>query len=224
MNSFSVGIQSRALSKRLPNKNFFNLGSLYLCEWSINQSKVYFPKSQIYLLVPNDKYFPIFEEIAKSNNINILKGDEFDVLSRYEDLAKKVNSDFIVRWTGDNPIKCEFAMEKLLKNVENNFDYICYEGLRKTAVEIISRSTLINIRNSEYYSDKCSEHVTWGLRNKSNLNKLILKPDNELTQRSNDQLLSIDTIDDFVRVNKFIEKNNIKPKQKNKIINKLSFY
>ena len=219
MINFCIGIQARALSKRLPNKNFFNLQGIALCEWSINQAKVYFPNSDIFLLIPNDDYSAIFEEICNKNNIFCIKGSESDVLSRYEKLANISKYDFIVRWTGDNPIKCKYAMNKLINNSIKNLDYICYAGLRKTAVEIVSRLALKNIRKSNSYTNKCNEHVTWGIRNSQSFKNLILEADEGWIKRKNDQLLTIDTISDFSRVNNFLKNNNIDPFIKNILFN-----
>lgn len=219
MIKFCVGIQARALSKRLPNKNFFNLQGISLCEWSINQAKVYFPSSDIFLLIPNDNYSVIFEEICDKNNIFCIKGNESDVLSRYEKLAVISKYDFIVRWTGDNPIKCKFAMDKLIRNSSQDIDYICYKGLRKTAVEIVSRLILKKIRLSNSYTNKCNEHVTYGIRNSKFFKNIILDPEEGWIKRKNDQLLTVDTINDFSRVNNFLKNNNIKPMMKNILFN-----
>lgn len=219
MNNFCVGIQARAQSKRLPNKNFFNLQGISLCEWSINQAKVYFPNCDIFLLIPNDNYSVIFEEICEKNSIFCIKGSEDDVLSRYEKLANITKNDFIVRWTGDNPIKCKYAMDKLKKNVKQDFDYICYKGLRKTAVEIVSQLALKNIRSSNSFTNECREHVTWGIRNSEIFRNLILDPDDNWIERKNDQSLTIDSISDFSKVSNFLKKNSINPMMKNILSN-----
>ena len=160
-----------------------------------------------------------FGGLSSTLYIFCIKGSESDVLSRYEKLAIISKYDFIVRWTGDNPIKCKYAMDKLICNCSQDIDYICYEGLRKTAVEIVSSLTLKKIRLSNSYTNKCNEHVTWGIRNSKFFKNLILDPDEGWIKRKNDQLLTIDTISDFSRVNNFLKDNHINSTMKNILFN-----
>ena len=79
----------------------------------------------IFLLIPNDNYSIIFEEICDKNNIFCIKGSESDVLSRYEKLAVISKYDFIVRWTGDNPLSVNMQWKSNF-NSSKDVDYICY--------------------------------------------------------------------------------------------------
>ena len=196
--TFVVGIQARATSTRLPGKSFYNLCGQKLCEWSIHQAKVYFPASLIYLLVPNDCYVELFQDTAKSNGIELLAGSTDDVLSRYESLASKYPLSTIVRWTGDNPIKCSQAMELLLqRQIESPDKYVAFEGLRKTGVELVPSSLLCGIRTSGDFTSSCSEHVTMGLRQGNPEARSLISDSDLALLRSNDQKLTIDTVFDF---------------------------
>ena len=212
---FVVGIQARAKSTRLPGKNFYNLGGKKLCEWSILQAKLYFPTSLIYLLVPEDHYCDLFKDIANIHGIRTLLGSEEDVLSRYEALSFRYPDSCIVRWTGDNPIKCRQAMEYLQQQYgaqENN--YVAWSNLRKTAVELIPSGILSSIRSSDFFTDQCSEHVTFGLRHGEFINKTLLRDDALDLPRSSDQMITVDTVNDFRAVEKLVIREKLNPHNK----------
>ena len=75
------------------------------------------------------------------------------------------------------------------------------------------------IRLSNSHTNKCNEHVTWGIRNSKFFKNLILDTDKGWIKRENDQLLTIDTISDFSRVNNFLKNNHIEPMMKNILFN-----
>jgi spore coat polysaccharide biosynthesis protein SpsF (cytidylyltransferase family) len=218
--SFAIGIQVRATSARLPGKSFYSLGGRKLCEWSILQARLYFPNSPIYLLVPDDNYRVLFEDISHVLGASLLAGSKDDVLSRYEALARIYPDRCIVRWTADNPIKCEQAMAQLQRGcLANERNYIAFERLRKTGVEIIPSKLLIGIRLSNYFTEFCVEHVTYGLRNSSFSGKTLLHDDTLDLQRSSDQKLTVDTINDFRVVEKFVNREGLSPDQKINLAN-----
>ena len=214
INKFVVGIQARVNSSRMKKKNFFLLGKKKLCEWSIIQAKSYFPNSSIYLLVPiKDK--ASFLKIAKSNKINLLGGSEEDVLSRFENLARIHNDSTIVRWTADNPIKCKTAMSALLKAHNVNYNnYCCYQGLRKTAVELIPAKLLLKIRGGSNYTKLCNEHVTFGLTKNSKKNTYILSNKFLKLPKKIDNKFTVDYYSDYIFVKNFIKKNFLNPQKK----------
>jgi len=213
---FTVGIQARATSTRLPGKVLFNLGEFQVIEWSILQAMTYFPLSEIYILVPDDDYSDIFKNIADKHQINLITGSTDDVLSRYEALSEQVRTDWIVRWTADNPMKCHLAVDELLRHVDSSVEYIAYEDLRKTAFEVVKRSTIRNHRKSKNFTNFCSEHVTWGIR--KYLDRKYLIKNNALNlAKKIDDAFTIDTPADYIAVSNHIERNKISPTQKIKI-------
>ncbi len=210
-----VGIQARARSQRLPGKNFYMLGEKKICEWAVEQAKLYFPKSKIFLLVPDDEFSVLFSNIADQTHVGCIIGDEVDVLSRYEKLAMMRNCAAIVRWTSDNPMKCSEAMHLMQRQIaQTPGKYVAYSKLRKTAVEYIPSDLLLKIRNSDFYTDYCKEHVTLGLRDGSKLDTHLLDDNNLELHREIDQKLTIDTANDFVFVEQVIKGFNISPNSK----------
>jgi spore coat polysaccharide biosynthesis protein SpsF len=213
---FTIGIQARATSTRLPGKVLFNLGNCTVIEWSILQAKTYFPLAEIYILVPNDEYRDIFKNIAEKHQINFIVGSTGDVLSRYEALADHVNTDWIVRWTADNPIKCQVAVDKLLRHVDATAEYIAYRDLRKTAFEIVRRSTLQLHRKSKNFTNSCQEHVTWGIRKHHACKYLIPNKAINISKKVDD-FFTIDTPADYITISNFIERYKLVPTHKVKL-------
>ena len=119
---FKIGaiIQARLGSSRLPNKVLMPLplGSNQtilsqiikkikevdvICDVVVATSK----------LPINDK----LEEYIRNLNIDCFRGEEEDVLSRFYHISQERNFDYVIRFTGDNPI----VDTEYLKQFINNF-------------------------------------------------------------------------------------------------------
>lgn len=68
------------------------------------------------------------EEIAKSNHINIFRGDETDVLRRFIEAAETFNSQQIIRICSDNPFLELNSIQRLIEFAAINpqYDYISF--------------------------------------------------------------------------------------------------
>lgn len=119
---FKIGaiIQARLGSSRLPNKVLMPL-PLGSNETIISQiikkikevdiiSDVVVATSKLPI---NDK----LEKYVRSLNIDCFRGEEEDVLSRFYYISEKRNFDYVIRFTGDNPI----VDTEYLKQFINNF-------------------------------------------------------------------------------------------------------
>jgi spore coat polysaccharide biosynthesis protein SpsF len=166
-----IGIQARSTSKRLPNKIHMRIGGksilervIFSCTSTIrylkNDLENFHAEIKLCLLAPKgDPAVAIYK-----NQIPILEGDEFDVLSRYVQAAKDFDADFIVRITAD----CFFLPTHLIsKHIKSalikNRDYTTNVHLRTYMegldVEVLSRRLLDWIDlNAETPYDR--EHVT----------------------------------------------------------------
>ena len=148
--------------------------------------------------------------------IYLIYGAENDVLSRYEELANSISSTWIVRWTADNPIKCKVACNLLLNSVDVNFDYIAYANLRKTSFEIVKREKLLELRSSDYYTDLCNEHVTFGIR-KSDPKSFLIKNNAISLDKAIDNKFTLDLPCDYDFLIDFVQKTNLSPNKKHNI-------
>ncbi len=95
-------IQARMNSSRLPGKVLKPLtGDVTLFDFlfsRINNSGIYW-----WLATTNNQTDDLLVEKAKELGLNIFRGSEEDVLSRYLDIGRREKTDWIVRVTADNP-------------------------------------------------------------------------------------------------------------------------
>lgn len=167
-NEISIIIQARTGSTRLPNKMikpFYEDKSLL--EIIISRLK----EVGILIIVAtttNDNDNSI-QQIALSQNVNVFKGDENDVLSRFIEAAKKFNVKKIIRVCADNPLLDIEGLVNLKDSfIKSEVDYWCYstnENLPTIKThygfwaEGVTLDTLIKVQN--HTTEKIyREHVT----------------------------------------------------------------
>lgn len=223
----SVGIQARSTSTRFPNKIGQMIGNKMVIEHVIDAcrncadyiNRYAFSNHVscgVFVLIPKD------DQIKHALRIDqelILEGDENDVLSRYVQMAKDSEADFIVRITADCPLIPPFLIFKCINSaVKNGFDYFSNVGdvdpeTMRTAidghdVEVLSLKAL-------EYADKAAtvqkqrEHVTTVLRSDtlpSSLRRGVLIGHND---HSNVKL-SIDTEEDLENIRNEYDRINRK--------------
>lgn len=210
--SVLIGIQARSTSSRLPNKALRMLGPKPVlkhvvdsCAYSANYLNKLTHKTMtsvgVALLIP--EHDPIGEHYL-FRNVQIVRGSENDVLSRYCLALNRLKPDYMVRITGDCPLIPPYLISKMIKlTLLNQYDYLSnVDPMARTAIdgfdcEVMSDRALswLNEHAVEPYD---REHVTplfrsnppsWANRGGviSNLNFSSLK-------------LSVDTEEDFERV------------------------
>lgn len=175
MTKVLIGIQARSTSQRLPGKALKKLYNKPVLSWVINacmdsaQYVSYQSRDSITGTVAI--LTPIGDEISRFySSLNVVEGDEFDVLSRYVDAACLYESDYIVRITGDCPFVTSFMITNhIFKAINANLDYVsnvdplCRTELDGRDIEVISYAAL---RWLDKHSTKAEdrEHVTTKLR------------------------------------------------------------
>lgn len=203
-----IGIQARSSSKRFPGKVHELIDGrsvldhvIDVCSKSAGYVNRYTFKNQA--IVKLSILVPEGDEIADlyRRRVNVIEGDEDNVLSRYQRMAETHDADYIVRITSDCPRIPEFIISKhILIALKNRYDYFSnvHEGLRTAPdgfdCEVISRKAL------EWLSDNAKEqyereHVTPMLRNSppSWMSRGLMIGNNDLHELK----LSIDTREDL---------------------------
>ncbi len=200
--NISIFLQARIFSSRLQGKIFYNL-----CEKSIlkhiiervEKLKRYY--KYLVVLVPSSDAEKIQAHLKDYPEIIIFPGDPDNVLKRFYDANKKINSNIVVRLTADNPLVDILHLKKgLIFHVKNNPDYSYYKNLPLGAgFEIINRDTL-NICYKKSVESYHFEHVTPYIRENPDLfNIQVLKTRG--IYNNPDLRLTVDEEDDF----KFME-------------------
>jgi spore coat polysaccharide biosynthesis protein SpsF (cytidylyltransferase family) len=115
--NFSIIIQIRNGSKRLPDKALKKYKDKTLIEIMLTRLLSFFKSDQIYLITTKLKQDDVLIKICKKLNIRTFRGYQNNVLKRYLETAKIYNIKNIVRLTGD----CPLVDPKLLKKMIDYF-------------------------------------------------------------------------------------------------------
>jgi len=124
MNVIAI-IQARCGSTRFPNKVFADLAGKPLIWHVIN--RLHFAKeiNQIVLATTINPQDDLLVEWAAKESVNIFRGSEENVLSRFYHAAKEYNADVIVRITADDPFKDPALIDSLIRELKkNDLDFI----------------------------------------------------------------------------------------------------
>ena len=175
--SVIIGIQARSTSTRLPGKGLRLMAGRPMIEWVVDACT----KSARYLstrthsiekiVVDVKLLVPAGDEITSEiNSVPVLEGSHDDVLSRYVEMAKEYNPDYIVRITGDCPLIPDHVITHMIKTaVANTYDYLsnvdedCRTDLDGIDCEVMSKKAL-NWLDQKGLTDEEKEHVTIHLR------------------------------------------------------------
>jgi spore coat polysaccharide biosynthesis protein SpsF len=125
MNTKTVAIiQARMGSSRLPGKVLMPILERPMLYYVVERLKQVESIDQIVVATSD---LPRDDEIAhfcRSNNVNVSRGSETDVLDRYYQTANKINADVIIRVTADCPLIDPVLIEKLITEfTKSNTDY-----------------------------------------------------------------------------------------------------
>lgn len=202
-----VIIQARSSSKRFINKVLFPIYGTPLISHVINKVKKSKKKFKLVVSTSKNKSDDTLAKFLMLNKINIYRGSLQNVALRLYDTAKKYNSNYFVRISGDSPLFDFRILDKALslKKKYKDFDIITNVFPRTfpkgQSVEIIKTSI---IRQNLYkFNAHDKEHVTTyfyknfkNFRIKNFVNK----------KRYNFTKLSIDTINDLSNIKKQLNK------------------
>jgi len=130
MTKVLIAIQARSTSTRLPGKALAVLHKRPVLSWVINacqDSVNYIQRKKRGSIVGDVALLvPYGDEISRYyKSLNILEGDEQDVLSRYIAAYKEYKPDYIVRITGDCPFVSSFNITgHIFKALDCRLDYL----------------------------------------------------------------------------------------------------
>lgn len=209
-------IQSRSDSWRLPNKGLLPINNIPLT--ILVAKRIFSKKYKTLVATTTDKSDDNLCNILKKNKIRYFRGSNTNVRKRFLDCCKDYkDEDVIIRLTADNCFPDKNLVEKLLKKINKDINYIYIDNVFSKvpyglSVEIFKLGYL---RGKKIRSKKELEHITINFEKKNKFN---------YKSKINMQNLrcTIDTIDDYVRIAKVFEsiKNPIAISWK-KLCNKL---
>ena len=157
-------IQARMNSTRLPKKALMDIVGKTCIQRVVERVKKSKLLDEIWIATTKMKEDKVFKRICEINNINYFQGKVNDVLSRYYNIAKVSNADFIVRITADCPLIDARVINKAVKLIKiKKCDYVS-NTLERTFpdgidVEVFS-SKALNKTFKEAKHPFLKEHVT----------------------------------------------------------------
>lgn len=203
MNTIGI-IQCRMSSTRLPGKALLDLAGETILERVINAAKKTKLVDRWYVATSDQPEDDVIANTALKKSISCFRGSLTDVRSRFLAIGQIEKADILVRVTADNPCTDPTYIDQLVKWIQTNLDqqYVIMNPekvILGTNSEVFRFSALQSVADRQEADE--IEHVTMGIKKKYALN--VLNPENPVDLST--APLTIDTPEDYARVNKFME-------------------
>jgi glutamate-1-semialdehyde 2,1-aminomutase len=174
VSNFSIIIQARLTSRRLPNKVLINLDHRNSLDFLIHRLSKCKQVREIIFAIPNTIENDDLEAFLKKENCKYFRGHENDVALRYINSGEKYQVENVIRITADCPLADPVLIDQMtLEFKKNNYDYYCNimpptypDGFD---IEIFKFSILKSYY--QFFTEYDKEHVTTYLRKSNKINK-----------------------------------------------------
>ncbi len=168
-------IQARMGSVRFPGKVLMKVNGVPLLKIMLQRVNLSKRVNKFVVATTTLKTDDPIVELCESINIEVYRGSETDVLSRYYECATKYNADTIVRLTADCPLVDPVVIDEVIAIFENqNADYAANTVPPESStfpdgsdVEVFSYNAL-HLANLKAWDSSEREHVTFYFWRKSN--------------------------------------------------------
>ena len=189
-----VQVQARLGSSRLPGKVLYTLGSRRVLGWVIERAQRIEQPAEVVLTVGDRPENDAIREWCDRHEIPYSSGPEDDLLERHSLAAAMMDSDPVVRVTGDCPFVPPSEIDRLVREHEQN-DARYTTNLADdmpigTAVDVIDRKVLEELR------ELGDTHPVRRLRNNPEEWDVVVSP-NEQWMSFNDAHIAVDTPEDY---------------------------
>lgn len=161
----SAIIQARMGSTRLPGKVLADIEGRPLIDHVINRTRAAPNLHAVIVATTTNAEDDVLADYLRGRSVEVFRGSEQDVLSRYFECAKTSNSDVIVRVTADDPLKDPAVIARALTLLlgDPTLDY-CSNTLTLTYpegldIEVVTMKALARA-HAEAKLPSEREHVT----------------------------------------------------------------
>ena len=208
-------VQARMGSERLPGKVMKVLDGVPMITHTLRRLEKSKYIDQVILATSvQDRDTPLAEYV-ETLGIGVYRGDETNVLERYCQAVERYGGDLIIRITGDCPLIDPLIVDQLItKYLTHDFAFIRLDVpntfLRGFDCEVFSKEVLTqteaSVKQAEAHGgvdcQMYKEHVTYYMYHHPEQFKYgVLAYDGKVNTQLN---LSVDTLEDFKRVEKLI--------------------
>ena len=201
-------IQARYSSSRLRGKVLKKIAGKVLIDWILDRLENCGLNLPVAVITSKDSSDDAIYNHCKQRKTLCFRGDLENVIYRFIDACHYFNHSEFVRICADSPlIDANLIKIGIKKFSSNNSDIVSNVKVRTfpkgQSVEILYLKTLIDLKNN-YQLDKYEmEHVTSGIYKREKVFKIINFE--SFDSKYNDINLSIDSEDDFIKVQKILE-------------------
>ncbi|MBW2619485.1 MAG: hypothetical protein JRC92_11480 [Deltaproteobacteria bacterium] len=212
-NQCLVVVQGRFGSSRLPGKVLYPLDGVPMLSFLLRRLKAGLPDEgyQLVLATTRKETDDPVAWWGVSEGIEVVRGEEDDVLARYVRCLKLFPARAVVRVTADNPLTCPamlcLAVDLLL---DQGVDYVMPRNLPYgAAVDVFSASTF-RLMDREVSQACDREHINnFILRNPDRFKTLWPEIKGQLARP--DLRMTVDTLEDWQRINAILRPGEIEP-------------
>ncbi len=199
-------IQARVGSSRLPMKSLLCLRGHALIDWVVRRVSMARRLDGVVVAMPDTERDRVLQAHLEGQGVQVVRGSEQDVLSRFLLAAQATQAERIVRICADNPFVWGEAIDRLVDFYDNaHLDY-CYNHIPRNnlwpdglGAEMLSRELLEDIgRLADQPSQRehCLNYI-WDHRDRFGIG--TFDPEEDWLRRP-EVKLDIDTADDFCRL------------------------
>lgn len=211
-------VQARMGSERLPGKVMKKINGLPMISYTLNSLKKSKYIDEIVLATSTQEINDPLVEYVEKNNFNVFRSDNEDnVLERYKLASDKYNGDVIIRVTGDCPLIDPIIVDHVTtKFLMYDYDYVRLDVpdtfQRGFDIEVFSKEALNKVYNKVCSKENIHdenyapfrEHVTYYIYNHQDEFKVGYVKGEGKYFDNREVNLSVDTEEDFRRVEEFI--------------------
>lgn len=198
-NKVKVILQARTGSNRLYGKVLLPISGDELVVICWKRIKVL--NYDTVVAIPKNQEDNYLAEILKKNKIKFYRGDNDNVLSRFQKITSKMNSeDIVIRVTADNPIVDGFLIQKLLKEYKDKkYSYLSsHDNLNNAPYGLQVEIFRVRHLREKFQKNKFNlEHVTPVIRKRYlSKNKFSILG----LEKFRNLRITVDNYEDFNRV------------------------
>lgn len=204
-------------STRFKNKSMAYFNGYPIVYWLLKRSSKSKKINKLVFAIPKSRDNDVLAIYLKKFNVAIYRGDEFDLVKRYYNAAKKFKASHIVRICADNPLISGKEIDNLIDKyfehkpdyIFNHMSYCKWENSKKRkytnkypdglGAEMCSIDLLKYI-NKKAKEKKHREHIFSFLFKSKNNYKIFTFDPPDLKIRYPRVKLDFDTYDDYIKL------------------------
>ena len=208
-----VVVQCRSNSTRLPGKAMMILGGVPMLSFLLRRLKDGLPEERYKIMLATTENIEddILADLGKKEEVDVLRGDENDVLKRYLKCLEVFPADIVVRVTADNPFTCPQVIESAVNEMlKRKADYLKCENLPVGSGVDVFSAMLLRQLNVEAKNPQEREHINmYVLKNKGKYAISLLHFEGKRTHPS--KRITVDTLEDLENVRSLFKQDDIAP-------------